>query len=208
VRAAARHAGIRLVIETSGVGWRPGVLAEIASSLSTTTAASTPTWIVSLDAASAAVYESLRGQGFVEASATAAELTKLFPSTTHVQAVRMKENEEDLETFYRDWKQRTERVIIQKYDDFAGALPDRKVADLSPLARFPCWHLRRDLAVLMDGTVPLCREDLRATVALGNAFTEDLATIWERGGRQYDRHIAGDLPDLCAGCDEYYTFNF
>jgi spiro-SPASM protein len=208
VMAAVRHAGIRLVIETSGVGWRPGALAEIASALPPSTAAARPTWIVSLDAASAAIYEGLRGQGFAEASATAVELMKLFPSSTHVQAVRMKENEEDLETFYRDWKQRTERVIIQKYDNFAGALPDRKVADLSPLARFPCWHLRRDLAVLLDGTVPLCREDLRAAKALGNAFTDDLADIWEQGARQYDRHIAGDLPDLCAGCDEYYTFNF
>jgi spiro-SPASM protein len=209
VKAAAHHAGIRLVIETSGVGWRPGTLAEIAAAISPTTAsAAPPTWIVSLDAASAAIYEGLRGSGFAEASATAAELMKLFPSSTHLQAVRMKENEEDLETFYRDWKQRTERVIIQKYDSFAGVLPDRKVADLSPLRRFPCWHLRRDVAILLDGTVPLCREDLRAAGALGNAFTDDLAVIWERGARQYDRHIAGDLPDLCAGCDEYYTFNF
>lgn len=208
VKAAARHAGIRLLIETSGVGWRPGALAEIAEAASATSSAGTPTWIVSLDAASAAIYEGLRGPGFAEASATAAELMRLFPSATHVQAVRMKENEEDLETFYRDWKQRTERVIIQKYDHFAGALPDRKVADLSPLRRFPCWHLRRDIAVLLDGTVPLCREDLRGAESLGNAFTDDLAAIWERGARPYDRHIAGDLPDLCAGCDEYYTFNF
>ena len=203
VKAAARHPGIRLVVETSGVGWRPGVLAGIAAASGTS-----PTWIVSLDASSAAVYEGLRGQGFAEASATAAELMKLFPSSTHVQAVRMKENEEDLETFYRDWKQRTERVIIQKYDAFTGVLPDRKVADLSPLQRFPCWHLRRDVAILLDGTVPLCREDLRAGSTLGNAFVDDFAVIWERGAGWYDRHIAGDLPDLCAGCDEYYTFNF
>jgi spiro-SPASM protein len=209
VKAAARHAGIRLVIETSGVGWRPGALAEIAAALSSSTPpAAAPTWIVSLDAASAAIYEGLRGQGFAEASSTAAELMKLFPSSTHVQAVRMRENEEDLETFYRDWKQRTERLIIQKYDHFAGVLPDRKVADLSPLRRFPCWHLRRDIAILLDGTVPLCREDLRGANGLGNAFRDDLAAIWERGARVFDRHIAGDLPDLCAGCDEYYTFNF
>ncbi|OHD73092.1 MAG: hypothetical protein A2177_13055 [Spirochaetes bacterium RBG_13_68_11] len=204
VAAGCRRPGIRLVIETSGVGWRPGVLASIASA----TGGGTPTWIVSLDAATAGVYAGLRGDGFAEATATAGELLALFPHSTHVQAVRMKENEEDLETFYREWKQRTEHVIIQKYDAFAGAIPDRSVADLSPLSRFPCWHLRRDVAILLDGTVPLCREDLRADETLGNAFSDDLADIWERGGRQYARHVKGDLPGICGRCDEYCTFNF
>jgi spiro-SPASM protein len=203
VRAAGRRPGIRLLVETSGVGWRPGVLERIAAD-----AVQPPTWIVSLDAATAPVYGRLRGDGFAEAAATAAELLRLFPATTHVQAVRMRENEDDLESFWRDWKARTGRVIVQKYDDFAGTLPDRKVADLSPLARFPCWHLRRDVAVLLDGTVPLCREDLRAASPLGNAFRDDLAEIWARGARVYDRHVAGDLPDLCRRCDEYHTFNF
>jgi spiro-SPASM protein len=204
VAAACRRPGIRLVVETAGVGWRPGALASIASA----TAGKPPTWIVSLDAATPGVYAGLRGEGFAEAIATAGELLALFPHSAHVQAVRMKDNEEDLEAFYREWKRRTEHVIIQKYDAFAGALPDRRVADLSPLSRFPCWHLRRDVAVLLDGTVPLCREDLRAGQALGNAFTDDLAGIWERGGRQYARHVRGDFPDLCGRCDEYYTFNF
>ncbi|MCX7030446.1 MAG: spiro-SPASM protein [Spirochaetes bacterium] len=202
--AARRRPGIRLLVETCGVGWRPGVLASIASA----PGATEPTWIVSLDAATAGVYAGLRGEGFAEATATAGELLALFPHSAHVQAVRMKENEEDLETFYREWKQRTEHVIIQKYDAFAGAIADRRVADLSPLSRFPCWHLRRDVVILLDGTVPLCREDLRADEALGNAFTDDLAGIWERGGRQYARHVQGDLPGICGRCDEYYTFNF
>jgi len=204
VAAACRRPGISLVVETSGVGWRPGLLASIASA----TGGSSPTWIVSLDAATPGAYAGLRGDGFAEATATAAELLALFPNSTHVQAVRMKENEEDLEAFYREWKQRTEHVIIQKYDAFAGALADRRVADLSPLARFPCWHLRRDVAILLDGAVPLCREDLRAGTALGNAFTDELAAIWERGARQYARHVQGDLPEICGRCDEYYTFNF
>jgi spiro-SPASM protein len=204
VATACRRPSIHLVVETSGVGWRPGTLASIASA----TGVSSPIWIVSLDAATPGAYAGLRGDGFAAATATAGELLALFPHSTHVQAVRMKENEEDLETFYREWKQRTEHVIIQKYDAFAGVLPDRRVADLSPLARFPCWHLRRDVAILLDGTVPLCREDLHADIALGNAFTDDLAGIWERGGRQYARHVQGDLPDICGRCDEYYTFNF
>ncbi len=149
--------GIELVIETSGVGWQPGTFSRIKSGTSRQ-----PTWIVSLDASNETMYRALRGAGFAEAQKSAEELLRLFPAAPDVQAVRMKENEEDLEVFFKAWKARTENVIIQKYDSFIGALPDRKVADLSPLKRFPCWHLKRDMAILIDGTVPLCREDLRA----------------------------------------------
>jgi spiro-SPASM protein len=125
-----------------------------------------------------------------------------------VQAVRMKENEEDLDAFFRLWKARTENVIIQKYDAFTGALPDRAVADLSPLNRFACWHLKRDMAILMDGTVPLCREDIRSSLKLGNALEDDLSAIWESAGEVHRSHLSGKYPGICAACDEYYTYNF
>ena len=202
-RAALSHPGVDLVIETSGVGWQPGVLRRFRDSLDRQ-----PTWIVSLDAATEDMYRKLRGNGFAEATRTAEELLTLFPARTWVQAVRMKENEEDLDVFYRAWRAKTENVIVQKYDTFAGFLPDRTVADLSPLKRFPCWHLKRDMAILLDGTVPLCREDLRAETPLGNAFTEDLATVWSRAHDIYRGHVDGRYPALCARCDEYYTYNY
>jgi spiro-SPASM protein len=120
----------------------------------------------------------------------------------------MRENEEDLEAFYKSWKARTENIIVQKYDSFCGALPDRKVADLSPLKRFPCWHVKRDMPILLDGTVPLCREDLRAERSLGNALREELPALWERGLGMYLSHLSGEWSGICARCDEYYTFNY
>lgn len=195
--------GLSLVVETSGVGWNPEVFRRVRDSF-----ASQPTWIVSLDASSEQMYQRLRGPGFAEAVKTAESLLSVFPGKTWVQAVRMKENEEDLEIFYKSWKTKTENIIIQKYDSFSAFLPDRKVADLSPVRRFPCWHLKRDMAVLLDGTVPLCREDVRVEHTLGNAFTEDLAKIWGRGESVYQQHIAEKYPSLCARCDEYYTYNF
>jgi spiro-SPASM protein len=154
------------------------------------------------------MYRRLRGAGFAEAMRTADALLALFPARTWVQAVRMKENEDDLEVFFKTWKARTENVIIQKHDWFCGMLPDRKVADLSPVRRFPCWHLKRDMPVLLDGTVPLCREDVRMENRLGNALREDLSAIWERGEAVYRSHVAGEYPGICAKCDEYYTYNF
>jgi spiro-SPASM protein len=200
--AALRTPGIRLVIETSGIGWKDDELYGIAQ------LPKPPTWIVSLDARSEQVYRGVRGEGFAEAQKTTQKLMEIFPDSVYVQAVRMKENEEDLEGFYSAWKGKTEKVIVQKYDSFCGVLPDRKVSDLSPLRRFPCWHLRRDMPVLMDGTVPMCREDLESKNVLGNLFTEELSKIWEKGEALDQRHIALDYPRMCACCDEWYTYNF
>ncbi|HKK64784.1 MAG TPA: SPASM domain-containing protein, partial [Clostridia bacterium] len=132
-----------------------------------------------------------------------------FPDLVYVQAVRMRENEEQLDQFYRYWKQQEHVTpIVQKYDSFCGALPERKVTDLSPIKRFPCWHLKRDLSILIDGSVPMCREDLQHKHPLGNIFEEDIETIWARGNGYYRRHLEADYPELCRSCDEYYTYNF
>ena len=73
---------------------------------------------------------------------------------------------------------------------------------------FPLLHIKRDVAILLDGTVPLCREDTERTHPLGNVFVEDLAAIWERGVAFYKNHIDEAYPSICRECDEYYTFNF
>ncbi|OPZ55625.1 MAG: hypothetical protein BWY88_01388 [Synergistetes bacterium ADurb.Bin520] len=190
-------------METSGLGWGEDVLRGVRDLLGERV-----TWIVSLDASDEAGYLRMRGPGFAEAVGRAESLLELFPGQTYVQALRMKENEEGMETFFRTWREKTPQVIIQKYDHFCGFLPQRKVTDLSPLKRFPCRHLQRDLSVLIDGTVPLCREDLRRGRVMGNALAEDLPVIWARGAEVYREHLAESYNGICGACDEYYTFNF
>jgi spiro-SPASM protein len=203
IRFTLGTAGLDLVIETSGLGWDRTLLEKLARDLTRP-----PIWIISLDAWTEADYKLLRGDGFAEAVATARLLRELFGDRVYAQAVRMKENEAGLEQFYREWKKTSESVIIQKYDHFAGLLADRKVTDLSPLTRLPCWHLKRDLSVLLDGTVPLCREDVKASRPLGNLLREPLGVIWQRGAPAYAAHLAGKYEPPCKECDEYYTFNF
>lgn len=198
-----------LCIETSGVGWSPEKREGFKKTVD-----SKENWvdrliiIISLDALEKGTYEKIRGQGFEEAYDTAEYFLSHFPRNTYVQTVRMRENEEEVEQFYKFWKGKTENVIVQKYDHFCTYLPQRKVTDLSPLKRYPCWHMKRDFCILLDGTVPLCREDLRQNYVLGNVFEEDIAKIWERGGEFYLKHIEQSYPDLCDSCDEYYTYNF
>ncbi|MCK5248948.1 MAG: spiro-SPASM protein [Spirochaetaceae bacterium] len=194
----------RVLIETSGIGWDAGLLEELAAE----TDEGRLIWIVSLDAADPELYLSLRGEGQDEAENTARYLTKLFGSYCWLQAVRMEENEEHLEDFYKKWNEEGFKVIIQKYDSYAAFLPQRQPADLSPLERFPCWHLKRDMPVLIDGSVPICRDDLGRRDVLGNVFKDDLETLWNAGDALHRKQAAGESPGPCADCDEYYTFNF
>ncbi len=197
------YAEFRLVIETSGIGWKNADIDKIGSMDS-----SRIIWIISLETGDPAVYRKLRGEGLDEAAGFAAKMIADFPDSVYVQAVRMKESEEALEGFYRFWKQKTEKMIIQKYDHFSHFLPERKVTDLSPLSRMTCWHLKRDMSILINGDVPVCREDLKPENVLGNIFRSDISGIWSKGEDFYKKHIEGKLPQICRDCDEYYTYNF
>ncbi|HUX19739.1 MAG TPA: spiro-SPASM protein, partial [Spirochaetia bacterium] len=203
VEETLRHEGLDVLLETSGIGWKDDMLESLAR-----LPQNRMTWIVDLDASTKELYESLRGPGWDEAQAFCDRLIGLFPGRVHVQAVRMQENEADLESFYRYWKERASNVIIQKYDWYSGYLPQRKVTDLSPLRRLPCWHLKRDMIILVDGTVAMCREDLERKHILGNVFNEPLADVWSKGESYYRLHVKEDYPEICKGCDEYYTYNF
>ena len=217
IRLALERKEISLVIETSGIGWKEEELAALASSAQKAAPRKNHmaplSWIVSLDAYDSQRYKEIRGPGFAEAVSCAKSLLALFPKDAYVQAVRVKDFEDDIENFYRSWKaDDPDRVIIQKYDDFAGALPKLQATDLSPVKRRSCWHLQRDMNILLDGTVLRCREDLEALKgggeSPGNALREEISLIWERGAPLFNGHCRAVYPGSCALCDEYYTFNF
>jgi spiro-SPASM protein len=212
------------VLETSGLGWKQQeleALAQAALNAAPRKNRMAPlSWIVSLDAADSGRYRESRGPGYAEAVECAKNLMLLFPKDAYVQAVRVKGAEDDIEQFYRSWKDAGAGIIIQKYDDFCGFLPKLQASDLSPVKRNPCWRLMRDMAIFIDGRVPLCREVLKSGEVLGNAFTENLEEIWARGEPFYREQCvlasagASAKSDVlqyrqpCVECDEYYTYNF
>ena len=212
IAAILDRPGLSAVIETSGLGWNRAELEALAEAASRSAPRknrmASLSWIVSLDAAEAGRYREIRGPGFAEAAECAQTLTRLFPADSYVQALRVKGAEDDIEQFYRSWKDAGANIIIQKYDDFCGALPKLQAADLSPVRRQPCWHLMRDMSILIDGSVPVCRETSAGAEMLGNAFREDLSTIWDRGAPLYREHCLNRYKSPCAECDEYYTYNF
>ncbi|MCL2832129.1 MAG: spiro-SPASM protein [Treponema sp.] len=235
IRMVLQRPELSLVIETSGVGWKTSELETLASEAKNAAAragnllASPLSWVVSLDAFDPNRYREIRGSGFTEAADCANQLLQLFPGSAYVQAVRFKGAEDDIEAFYRHWKEApaaqspqgtvksgsANHVIIQKYDHFCNKLPKLQASDLSPVQRRPCWHLMRDMNIALDGTVLRCREilDSGGTVDRFNAFTRPLQEIWMSaepmyGNDLYIQHTKGNYPEECADCDEYYTYNF
>ncbi|MDR2467386.1 MAG: spiro-SPASM protein [Spirochaetaceae bacterium] len=220
IEAVLARRELSLIIETCGLGWDAPLLDRLASSASTAAARENGmaplSWIVSLDAAAPSRYRTLHGEGFEEATALVTTLLRLFPGAVYVQAIRVRDAEDDIEQFYRFWTEAGAKVIIQKYDDFCGMCAQLRAGDISPIIRNPCWHLMRDMPILIDGTVAACRTASLGVMssekgmiqALGNIFTEEPGVIWERGTERYHEHCEGRWTTLCGQCDEYYTYNF
>lgn len=203
VGEALMRPGFRVLLETAGTGWESGAVEALAG-----LDQERIFWIVTQDSVDPAVYRELRGGDPVEVSRFLDHLIPLFPGRVWIQATRLQGREEALENFYRFWKERKVPSIIQKYDWYCGVLPDRRVTDLSPLTRFACWHLKRDLAILLDGTVLTCREALSVDGSPGNLLLDDVFGIWQGGDALYRQHLNNQYPGICEKCDEYYTFNF
>lgn len=169
-------------------------------------------WIVSIDSCDQASYEVLHGQNednnYQYAIENMLVLKELFPNCVYPQYIRLKENEEQLEAFYRYWNENNHgKLIIQKYDWFSGEIEQKKVADLAPINRNPCWHLRRDFCILLNGDVPLCKAEF-FNASQGNIFKESFSEIWKKRNAILKDHLADKYSSKCGKCDEYYTFNF
>jgi spiro-SPASM protein len=233
IEAVLARPALSLVVETSGIGWKDGVPAHIAEKVRAApprkNGMAALSWIVSLNEndlpgpEGAPDFNADRTTGSAgvesEAAAFARELARHFPAAAgrnqvYVQAVRTKGAEDAIEKFYRAWKKTGLGIIIQKYNNFCGALPDRNAVDLSPIKRRPCWHIMRDFVVLLDGSVPFCANACPelwkggGDVLLGNVFSGELDDIWKRGEERYREHYRETYRGICPDCDEYYTYNF
>ncbi|MDR0447887.1 MAG: spiro-SPASM protein, partial [Treponema sp.] len=227
IQSVLDRPALSLIIETSGCGWAGFDLEKAAEKA----AAAKPrlngqpalSWIVSLSPSELPM-PGLTGEES-EAVSFAKKLSACFPrehgkdDRVYIEAIRTSGAEDAIEQFYRSWKaysagdpakgSSVPAIIIQKYDSFCGFLPQKQTVDLSPVERRPCWHLMRDFPILIDGTVPLCREVPENFMIVGNALNEDLETIWKRGEEAYLSHCRKVYaPGSCGICDEYYTYNF
>jgi len=168
---------------------------------------------VSVDAVSDEMYKKIKNTDLsIETVLSSVNnLCVAIPECVYPQFVRINDNESELESFFRYWNDKNNcsagNFIIEKYNDFSKLLPECKPADLAPLDRNVCWHLRRNVTILTNGDVPLCKNCVLGCIT-GNVFEEELETLWEKFDSLLDEHINENYCERCKNCDEYYTFDF
>lgn len=160
-------------------------------------------FIFKIDAAEERTYSIVHGTGNYEEVEKNYNLLRSRGFWVYKQFTRMQENESDIETIMR--KKEKLPFIIKKYSTYCDQLPDRKVVDLSPIKRFNCYHLRRELYITPDLSVHFC---VYSDKSIGNLKQESLRSLWEKQRVNYDHHCSGIFEEDCCHCDDYYTFNF
>ncbi len=164
--------------------------------------------IFDVDAVQEKTYKNIREGDLRRVERNVRYLLSKGMDNVYAQMVRMDLNEGEMLQFYDQWEKDGAGVIIQKYNSYLGALPERSRADLRPLDRQPCWHLMRDLIVLHNGDVPRCRQDINVRFPLGNLANDPVEDVWMGNEKYYLDHCSGSYDEDCSICDEYYTFNF
>lgn len=156
------------------------------------------------------VYKSLYGNSDLEnVLRTIDQLAEILPNKSlHVQMIKMKEVEEEIDPYFTFFEKKGINIILQKYNTFANKLPERRVSDLTPIHRDYCWHLVRDLSVSVNGDVSICKQN--QSEVIGNLYSESFNDVWRKGLEFFKYSFNsehGKIHAPCLNCDEWYTFN-
>lgn len=217
IREITNYAGLSVFLETDGLLVTDDFcnkLKEISDNINSKNTQWPKIMIaVSLDSFTNQTYLKIRGveNSLEDSKKVIQKLTESIGPNVYPQLVRINENEDELESFFNYWKNNENEskgnLIIQKYDDFAQDLPEDKPADLSPVERNICWHLRRDMTILSNGDVTVCKEYILDNI-IGNVFEQSIDKIWEKSDSLLQEQIDNCFNKKCGKCDEYYTYNF
>lgn len=151
-----------------------------------------------------------RVQNFISSYEKSAADSAAVPFDLYVEIIKIREVEDELEMFYNRFKDSPVHGLVSGYNTYGGRLPDRRLVDFSPIDRTFCWHLARDVFVLADGRIPLCKQDLHGEGKCRSIRTEGI----EETFKSYDIHFRSSylgqhdqIPAPCVNCTEWYTFN-
>jgi len=197
----------KVYIETNGSGFTSDVMKKIINP-------GKVIFIISMDADTEEIYKKLgKKMSFKKLETFIKYYLENYPDNFFIQFVRMHENDDELENFYEKWKKYEDNIIFRKYNNYSNFLENREVADLTPVDRYPCFHLRRDFYILSDGRVALCKSDLNGKIIdyslLDNLDKENNMLIpWQKSDLFYENHCQKKYHELCRNCNEFYTFYF
>lgn len=164
------------------------------------------TFVLKYDAYDDKTYKIIHPEWDLKKITDSLELLKKAGIKTYKQVIRMTDNEVEIEKFIR--KKEVDDLIIRKYSTFCEMIPDKKVVDLAPLDRIPCYHLRRELFIRSDGKVPVCIYSRFKNHIIGDTNKDDLASIINNLKKSYIKDSKKEYLEFCKNCNDYYLFNF
>lgn len=126
-----------------------------------------------------------------------------------IETQKITDNEKEYDEIY-EWCQKLGvQFLLKKFNRYIDLLEEKRVSDMTPLERSPCWHLRRELFIRADGTVTFCQQDIQNKNIRGNVNEQNINTIWQSAANDWVKNLQEIYPQSpeCAKCDEYYTFN-
>ena len=186
--------GFDVIVETFG--------SELPENLAEITDNDKVTFVFKIDAQNENTYKIVHPDGNYKNAINNYEKVKNMGFKTYFQVIRTMETEGDIELLI---KNKQEDVLIKKYSSYCNVLADKKVVDLSPLERFECYHLRRELYLNSALDVYYC---MYSDKKIGNAGCEKLTELVNKQKNAFILHAQGQMEEFCRKCDDYYTFNF
>jgi hypothetical protein len=167
-----------------------------------------------LNAATAETYERLTGRDdFERVAANIERFVELRNGTGRawpfviVEAAKRTEVEGELIDFFDRWIEKADWPLIRPFSDVCGRFPDRATVRLTLAERTCCRRLLKEMLILADGAVPVCRMDFEAAEPAGNVAEKSVEELWtagriaglraEQGGKEFDGF------GLCPKCHDW-----
>jgi spiro-SPASM protein len=201
---ASSKKSLTLFVETSGVNLNK----EIADKLFDYRAEEVYI-IFSIDASEKELYDKIRpGSDFSSVEKNIDYFMSKNKDRAFLQFVKTGINENNLDNFYLRWKNYEERIIIIKYNDFRGELEKDRSHNLSPIQRFPCWHLKRDLYITSKCEAVFCKQDYKGEKLSLNVLETGIEGAFDKLEDFYKIEYKDFPLEYCKDCDEYFTYNF
>ena len=121
--------------------------------------------------------------------------------------VKTSVNLAEMDAWYDHWLRALGTAVITGPSVFAGKIPQTAVAEMEPPMRRACARLSSRMAILSDGQIVSCEQDILAEQSLARIGESSIQSIWTGPMNSLARdHAKGNWQryKLCAGCREWH----
>lgn len=143
--------------------------------------------ILSLDGATKRTYEKIRRRGdFEKTMKNVEEFLKMKKKLgfkkpyAKVQAIRMDENEKEMNLFINKWKDLADEVVIKPIVSWAGQVDVSKLSKEKRRKpkRYACFNLWDQLTIGSNGKAGVCCYDFNAALVVGDLNKQSIAEVF------------------------------